>query len=58
MHLRTRKPFLHRAPRSAWMYRNAQNESAPDSLESRDARSNNPPPKTVHYHLNGLTVCK
>lgn len=51
MRLRTRKPFLHRALRSAWMYSNAQNESAPDSVESWDARSNSPLPKTAHNHV-------
>jgi hypothetical protein len=25
-----------------------KNESAPDSIESRDARSNSPPPKSAH----------
>ena len=32
----------------------SQNESAPDSIESRGARLNSPPPKPVHNHLNRL----
>ena len=31
--------------------RGPKNECAPDSIESRDARSNSPPPKPAHHHL-------
>ena len=33
-----------------------QNESAPDSIESRDARLNSPPPRSAHIHRTGQLV--